>query len=264
MRKFVVAIATSLVASVALAPAIASASPYIHAHRGGALKTVGGELRPAFPENSLPAFRHSAKLGFVLEMDTRITSDGRAVVMHDASLKRTTDCTGLVSGAHAGRDPRGLRDRHPRNRRDLPAPRQQIRQAGQGSDDDPGAEGRQGSWGGGQPRGQQLSDRPRLRLDRRLRADGRPAGEGQWIPAQSTDPAELSARQPDSVPVRPLLRRREVLLPDLPELQQHRRRHRQGQRIRLHLAAVARQRRVDLRSTREGPAGRSVHVRRRR
>ena len=76
---------------------MASASPYIHAHRGGPLKTVDGELRPAYPENSLPAFRHAAKLGFVLEMDTRMTSDGRAVIMHDASLKRTTNCTGLVS-----------------------------------------------------------------------------------------------------------------------------------------------------------------------
>ena len=83
---------------VALACSVpAFASPYIHAHRGGPLKTVGGELRPAHPENSLPAFRHAAKQGFVLEMDTRMTADGRAVIMHDASLKRTTTCTGLVS-----------------------------------------------------------------------------------------------------------------------------------------------------------------------
>ncbi len=76
---------------------VASASPYIDAHRGGPLKTVHGELRPAYPENSLPAFRHSANAGWVLEMDTRMTADGRAVIMHDASLKRTTNCTGLVS-----------------------------------------------------------------------------------------------------------------------------------------------------------------------
>lgn len=88
---------TALLVGLAAYAAAAYASPYIHAHRGGALKTVHGELRPAYPENSLPAFRHSAKLGFVLEMDTRMTSDGRAVVMHDASLKRTTNCTGLVS-----------------------------------------------------------------------------------------------------------------------------------------------------------------------
>ena len=96
MRKFV---ATSVVACLLSLGVVAAAdaSPYVHAHRGGPLKTVGGELRPAYPENSLPAFRHAAKLGFVLEMDTRLTSDGRAVVMHDASLKRTTNCTGLVS-----------------------------------------------------------------------------------------------------------------------------------------------------------------------
>ena len=96
MRKSVV-ILVAAIALAALAPAIASASPYIQAHRGGPLKTVHGELRPAFPENSLPAFRHAAKLGFVLEMDTRRTADGRVVIMHDASLKRTTNCTGLVS-----------------------------------------------------------------------------------------------------------------------------------------------------------------------
>ena len=87
-------------AAIALAlawSAVAAASPYIHAHRGGPLKTVRGELRPAYPEESLPAYRHAAKAGFVLEMDTRVTADGRAVLMHDASLKRTTNCTGLVS-----------------------------------------------------------------------------------------------------------------------------------------------------------------------
>lgn len=90
--------AATVVAGLALALAVvASASPYIHAHRGGPLKTVRGELRPAYPENSLPAFRHAADLGFVLEMDAMVTADGRAVVMHDASLKRTTTCTGLVA-----------------------------------------------------------------------------------------------------------------------------------------------------------------------
>ena len=84
--------------------AVASASPFVHAHRGGPLATVHGELRPAYPENSLPAFRHAAKAGFVLEMDTRVTADGRAVIMHDASLNRTTNCTGLVSPS--GRSPR--------------------------------------------------------------------------------------------------------------------------------------------------------------
>jgi glycerophosphoryl diester phosphodiesterase len=90
------AIVAGLVIALAWS-AVAAASPYIHAHRGGPLKTVRGELRPAYPENSLPAFRHAAQRGFVLEMDAMITADGRAVVMHDASLKRTTTCTGLVA-----------------------------------------------------------------------------------------------------------------------------------------------------------------------
>ncbi|MEZ5156831.1 MAG: glycerophosphodiester phosphodiesterase family protein [Solirubrobacterales bacterium] len=92
--------AGAMIVGIVVALACAStalASPYVHAHRGGPLKTVRGELRPAYPENSLPAFRHAAKKGFVLEMDTRMTADGRAVIMHDASLKRTTTCTGLVS-----------------------------------------------------------------------------------------------------------------------------------------------------------------------
>lgn len=76
--------------------ASAPASPYVHAHRGGPLETRDGKLVPAEPENSLPAFKRSARRGFVLEMDTRITAEGRIVVMHDESLDRTTDCEGDV------------------------------------------------------------------------------------------------------------------------------------------------------------------------
>ncbi len=77
--------------------AVASASPYIHAHRGGSLTTVHGKQRPIFPESSLPAFRNAAKRGFVLEMDIKLSSDGRAVVIHDDTLDRTTDCEGPVN-----------------------------------------------------------------------------------------------------------------------------------------------------------------------
>jgi len=78
-----------------LAPA-ALGSPYIQAHRGGSLATVKGKQKPVYPEESMPAFRNAAKRGFVLEMDTRVTSDGRVVLMHDSELDRTTNCTGLV------------------------------------------------------------------------------------------------------------------------------------------------------------------------
>jgi glycerophosphoryl diester phosphodiesterase len=66
--------------------------PYIQAHRGGSI--VDG--KPTYPENTMPAFRHAAKQGFVLEMDAKLTKDGVPVVMHDAELDRTTNCTGLV------------------------------------------------------------------------------------------------------------------------------------------------------------------------
>src|SRR5215208_8311296 len=67
-------------------------TPYIQAHRGGSI--VDG--KPTYPENTMPAFRHSARQGFVLEMDAKVTKDGVAVIMHDATLDRTTNCTGLV------------------------------------------------------------------------------------------------------------------------------------------------------------------------
>ena len=77
---------------VAAVPAVAAAAPYIHAHRGGSL--VDGV--PTYGENTMPAFRSSAKQGFVLELDVKLTSDDVPVVIHDATLDRTTDCAGRV------------------------------------------------------------------------------------------------------------------------------------------------------------------------
>lgn len=71
-----------------------------YAHRGGAREA---------PENSLAAFRHAAALGFeCLETDVRPTRDGVAVLMHDATLDRTTDGSGRVH-AHSWRDVRSHR-----------------------------------------------------------------------------------------------------------------------------------------------------------
>ncbi len=59
------------------------------AHRGGA------EL---FPENTLFAFQQVSDLGVdVIELDVRSTSDGTLVVIHDASVERTTGGSGQVS-----------------------------------------------------------------------------------------------------------------------------------------------------------------------
>lgn len=69
-------------------------SAYDYAHRG--LHDIGQGI----PENSLAAFRLAAENGFGAELDVHLSKDGRLVVMHDESLKRTAgvdrniaDCT---------------------------------------------------------------------------------------------------------------------------------------------------------------------------
>jgi glycerophosphoryl diester phosphodiesterase len=58
------------------------ADPIAIAHRG--------LLRHA-PENTLPAFAVCLELGMGFELDIRTTKDGHLVVLHDDSVKRTTD-----------------------------------------------------------------------------------------------------------------------------------------------------------------------------
>ncbi|MEO8073435.1 MAG: glycerophosphodiester phosphodiesterase [Acidobacteriota bacterium] len=66
-----------------------NARPLVFAHRGG-----GG----LFPENTLLAFKDSAKLGVdFLELDVHSTADGTLVVLHDGSVDRTTDGRGKIS-----------------------------------------------------------------------------------------------------------------------------------------------------------------------
>jgi glycerophosphoryl diester phosphodiesterase len=58
------------------------------AHRGG---------RGLMPENTLAAFAHAKALGVdVLEMDLRASADGHLVIIHDASVDRTTNGRGRV------------------------------------------------------------------------------------------------------------------------------------------------------------------------
>jgi glycerophosphoryl diester phosphodiesterase len=58
------------------------------AHQGG------DGLRPG---NTMPAFAHAVELGVdVLEMDMHATADGVLVLMHDETVDRTTDGTGLI------------------------------------------------------------------------------------------------------------------------------------------------------------------------
>lgn len=59
------------------------------AHRGffNNKKSPAGEA-PAAPENSMAAFRLAVKNGYGIELDLQLTSDGKLVVFHDATLKR--------------------------------------------------------------------------------------------------------------------------------------------------------------------------------
>lgn len=66
-----------------------SKTPAIIAHRGGSAEA---------PENTLAAFRTARENGATgVEFDVDFTKDGRAVVIHDATVDRTTDGTGPVN-----------------------------------------------------------------------------------------------------------------------------------------------------------------------
>jgi len=50
------------------------------------------------PENTLAAFREAHRLGAaMIELDVQLSADGHVVVMHDDTVDRTTDGSGLVS-----------------------------------------------------------------------------------------------------------------------------------------------------------------------
>ena len=62
--------------------------PIIAGHRG---------LDEFAPENTAPAFITSWELGMAIEFDVRLSSDGELVVIHDPTLDRTTDGSGVVA-----------------------------------------------------------------------------------------------------------------------------------------------------------------------
>jgi glycerophosphoryl diester phosphodiesterase len=88
----------ALFVAVVLAAVIAPAAPAaaktieIHAHRGGTLL----DGRKVHGEETLAAYRAAARNGFVFEVDAKLTRDGVPVAVHDATLDRTTSCTGEV------------------------------------------------------------------------------------------------------------------------------------------------------------------------
>lgn len=70
--------------------------PYLKrcAHRGA------GKLAP---ENTLAAIRHGAALGYrFFEFDAKLSGDGVALLMHDATLERTSNGIGRVAGKTFG------------------------------------------------------------------------------------------------------------------------------------------------------------------
>ncbi len=84
-----------LILVAALAGTVCAAEPSalpargIGAHRGGAA---------THPENTLPAFREAVRLGaHMIEFDVAISRDGVLVLMHDATVNRTTDGKGRVN-----------------------------------------------------------------------------------------------------------------------------------------------------------------------
>ena len=62
------------------------------AHRGGA------SLRP---ENTLAALANAALGADILELDVQLSADGVVVVMHDATVDRTTDGQGAIAALTA-------------------------------------------------------------------------------------------------------------------------------------------------------------------
>ncbi|MGC9353558.1 MAG: glycerophosphodiester phosphodiesterase [Mariniphaga sp.] len=67
---------------------IASATIIREAHRGYSLK---------YPENTIPAFQTAITAGVDrIELDLRISADGKPVVIHDDTLDRTTNASGKV------------------------------------------------------------------------------------------------------------------------------------------------------------------------
>jgi glycerophosphoryl diester phosphodiesterase len=95
----VAALAAAVYALLMPAPgasAPGASSAYFDAPRPMVIAHQGGDgLRPS---NTLPAFEHAIDLGAdVLELDVHLTRDGAFVVMHDATVDRTTQGSGALA-----------------------------------------------------------------------------------------------------------------------------------------------------------------------
>jgi glycerophosphoryl diester phosphodiesterase len=82
-----------IVGALLLLPTAASAAsgPLGIAHRGTTADCP-------WTENTVRAFSHCAGAADMLEVDLRLSGDGRPVIFHDATLDRTTTASGRVAG----------------------------------------------------------------------------------------------------------------------------------------------------------------------
>jgi len=73
-------------------------------------KVIGHRGAPSYaPENTLDSFREARKRGAQwVEIDVKLTADSVPIVMHDASLKRTTGVDRMVAQTAAADLPRGV------------------------------------------------------------------------------------------------------------------------------------------------------------
>ena len=90
-------------------PAGTTGEIFVTAHRGAFIK----DNHVIEAENSIPAVERARKLGCdMVEVDVQFTADGTAVVLHDATLDRTTQGSGAIANQRYD-DLRGLKLIHP-------------------------------------------------------------------------------------------------------------------------------------------------------
>ena len=91
MRKFKPF--TLIILLLVITPLLAQETVMNIGHRGTGTNAPGND----FPENTIPSFVHAFLEGAdMVELDVLLTSDDQVIVIHDATLDRTTDCTGPV------------------------------------------------------------------------------------------------------------------------------------------------------------------------
>lgn len=93
------AIAAALVGLAALAGATRTnpVKPPTHLVQQRPLNIAHAGAQGRAPENTLPAFERAVELGAdALEMDLQLSADDEVMVIHDATVDRTTDGTGRV------------------------------------------------------------------------------------------------------------------------------------------------------------------------